>query len=166
MAPEPPLDENDREDLVAYLDGELDAQEARALEARLHLNPEARQEADSLKRAWDMLDYLPRPEPSADFTHRTIERLTAQQMPARRNWRGWAFRAGWAAGLLFTFIAGFAFTKNHLQRRHADLDQHLARDLNLVEHLPAFEHVDDIDFLHKLANPNDADMFGDERTDL
>lgn len=169
MAQQQPLDENDREDLVAYLDGELDEQEARALEARLHIDPNARQEAESLKRAWDMLEYLPRPEPSPNFTHRTIEKLTAQQLVAaqqKQGVRGWLFRAGWAAALVGAFLAGFAATKNHLRHRQVDLEQQMARDLNIVENLRAFENVDDIDFLHKLANPNDQDLFGDERQEL
>lgn len=169
MPQQQPLDENDREDLVAYLDGELGEQEARALEARLHIDANARNEAESLKRAWDMLEYLPRPEPSPNFTHRTIERLTAQQLASaqqKRGVRGWLFRAGWAAAIFLAFLAGFAATKDHLQRRQVELDQQLARDLNIVENLRAFENVDDIDFLHKLANPNDQDLFGDERQEL
>lgn len=162
-----PMNENDREDLVAYLDGELGEQEARALEARLHLDPKARQEAETLKKAWDMLDYLPRPEPSPNFTHRTIERLTAQQLATGQlGWRGRLFRAGWAAAVLLAFVAGFALAKQYLQHRQADHDQQLVRDLNIVENLRAFETVDDIDFLHKLANPNDPDLFGDERAEL
>ena len=42
MAKLPPLSNEDRENLVAYLDGELDAKAARALEARLNLDAEAR----------------------------------------------------------------------------------------------------------------------------
>jgi len=34
-----PLDEQERADLVAYLDGELGGEAARALEAKLSLNP-------------------------------------------------------------------------------------------------------------------------------
>lgn len=62
-------------DLVAYLDGELDPADARRVEARLAADPAARARADALQRAYDLLDYLPRHEPSPDFTSRTLERL-------------------------------------------------------------------------------------------
>jgi hypothetical protein len=64
-------------ELVAYLDGELDPAAARKVEARLAKDPAARARAAELKKSFDMLDYLPRPEPSANFTSRTLEKLPA-----------------------------------------------------------------------------------------
>ena len=69
------FNEKERADLVAYLDGELEGEPARALEQKLALDPDARAEADGLKRTWDLLDFLPKSEPSPDFTHRTMDRL-------------------------------------------------------------------------------------------
>ena len=99
----PPLSEPEREDLIAYLNGELDEDKTRAMEATLSLDPRVRAEADALRSAWDMLDYLPRPEPSPSFTHRTLERVTKQAVTTRvsgRRWRPWAVAAGWAAAVL------------------------------------------------------------------
>src|SRR5262249_15358697 len=64
-------------DLVAYLDGELDPADARRVEARLATDPEARAKATALKKTFDLLDYLPRPEPSPHFTTRTLPQLPA-----------------------------------------------------------------------------------------
>ena len=76
---EPPDDEIDdgtmTEDLVAYLDGELDPDRNEAVEAKIGIDPTARAEADALKKTWDLLDYLPKPEPSPSFTERTLSRL-------------------------------------------------------------------------------------------
>src|SRR5262245_5206366 len=72
----PPADPFEAE-LVAYLDGELDPAAARRIEARLAADPEARAKAAALKKTFDLLDYLPRPEPSPTFTTRTLERLPA-----------------------------------------------------------------------------------------
>src|SRR5205807_3086423 len=84
--------EKERADLVAYLDGELEGDAARALEQKLALDPAARAEADDLKRTWDLLDFLPKSEPSPNFTHRTLDRLrpvaTASQ-PVSRRGRPW-----------------------------------------------------------------------------
>ncbi len=64
-------------ELVAYLDGELDPVAARKVEARLASDPVARAKAAELKKTFDLLDYLPRPEPSPTFTTRTLDRLPA-----------------------------------------------------------------------------------------
>jgi hypothetical protein len=62
-------------ELVAFLDGELDVRENEAVEAKISLDSTVRAEADALKRTWDLLDYLPRPEPTASFTERTVSRV-------------------------------------------------------------------------------------------
>ncbi|VTR94588.1 Uncharacterized protein OS=Blastopirellula marina DSM 3645 GN=DSM3645_08206 PE=4 SV=1 [Gemmata massiliana] len=64
-------------ELVAYLDGELDEPAARKVAARLAADPEARVRAAALKKSFDLLDYLPKPEPSANFTTRTLELIPA-----------------------------------------------------------------------------------------
>src|SRR5689334_20855707 len=64
-------------DLVAYLDGELDAVAARKVEKRLATDPAARAKAAALKKTYDLLDYLPQPEPSATFTTRTLDKIPA-----------------------------------------------------------------------------------------
>jgi hypothetical protein len=65
------------EELVSFLDGELDADATDRLEARLQRDPKLRAEAESLKKTWDLLDFLPRPEPSESFTEKTMSRLQA-----------------------------------------------------------------------------------------
>jgi hypothetical protein len=71
---EPPPDPFEAE-LIAYLDGELDPVAARKVEARLARDPAARARAAELKKSFDLLDYLPKPEPSPNFTSRTLDKL-------------------------------------------------------------------------------------------
>jgi hypothetical protein len=63
--------------LVAYLDGELPEEQARQMEQRLAADPELRRRALLLKKTYDLLDYLPLPEASPDFTTRTLEKVPA-----------------------------------------------------------------------------------------
>src|SRR4051794_5032043 len=105
------LNDEERANLVAYLDGELDETSARALETRLSQDPRARAEADALRRTWEMLDYLPRAEASTNFTHRTLERLAVQTAPqpltrAVRRLPWWLLAAGWAAAVLLAAGGG------------------------------------------------------------
>src|SRR5262245_3790048 len=64
-------------ELIAYLDGELDAAAARKVEAKLAADAELRKRAAALKKTFDLLDYLPRPEPSPTFATRTLDKLPA-----------------------------------------------------------------------------------------
>src|SRR5262245_61836252 len=113
MADRPPLNEEELANLVAFLDGELDEESARQVEAKLSLDPTARAPADALRRTWDLLDYLPRPEPSPQFTNRTIDRVSALRPQATasqavRRRRPWLIGLGWAAAVLLASTTGFA----------------------------------------------------------
>lgn len=91
-----PLSDDDKADLVAYLDGELDDEATQALEARLSQDPVARAELESLKQVYGLLDYLPRPEPSQSFTHRTMERLSLADRPRETGKMPVPHRVAWA----------------------------------------------------------------------
>jgi anti-sigma factor RsiW len=163
------LNDQERADLVAYLDGELDSEAARALEARLSRDPRVRAEAEELRRSWDLLDYLPKPTPSDAFTHRTLERLSGslqtQRAPAwRRPWPRWAILAGWAAVLLLAAGAGWGVARWQSAGRadRAALEEEVARHLPVIENQGLFANVDDLTFLRALDHP---DLFGEDETD-
>ena len=63
------------EKLVAYLDGELPEGDARDVESSLASDPAMRAEVEKLNRAWELLDLLPRPHASSDFSSRTLTTL-------------------------------------------------------------------------------------------
>ncbi len=162
MAEPSPLNEQDRADLVAYLDGELKGEASRKIETQLALNPDARAEADALKRTWELLDFLPRTEPSPDFTHRTISQITpirAGQTASTtaRQWRPWLLGAGWAAAVLLAATAGYSGTRILTPKQPGE--QELVRDLMVIENKRLYDLAEDIDFLRQLDSPN---LFGEE----
>lgn len=61
------------EELTAYLDGELSANAAADLEARLVNDESLRQRLAELRKAYDLLDDLPLSTPRQSFTQTTIE---------------------------------------------------------------------------------------------
>ncbi|HTU93798.1 MAG TPA: hypothetical protein VMF69_27205 [Gemmataceae bacterium] len=147
-----PLNEQERADLIAYLDGELHGEAARALEAKLSLNPAARAEADVLRRTWGLLDFLPRPLPSLRFTHRTLERLSPLRIDEQRRWRRWrtsCLGLGWAAALLAAGWVGYSS-----YNRLVPGERPLLQDLHITE---------DPDFRRALEAP---DLFGDKASKL
>jgi anti-sigma factor RsiW len=161
MADPSPLSEHERADLVAYLDHELTGQAARRVEARLNLDPAFRAEAQALKQTWDLLDHLPHPEPSASFTHRTLERITVSKPPVptgRFGRKPWVLGVGWAAALLVATFGGFAGFDAFVPRDPSPTE--LAKDLRLIENKRLYDLIDDLDFLQELDH---TDLFGDEK---
>lgn len=160
------MNEQEREDLIAFLDGELDEEKSRTVEARLTLDTAFRAEADAMKQAWGLLDYLPQPEAPIDFTNRTLEKLNLQQMRssilAERKLRpGWLPGFAWAAAVLLAVLAGggLAAVLWKPQANPEELHSNMVRYLGVIEKLHLYEHVDDFDFLQKLDQP---DLFGHE----
>jgi anti-sigma factor RsiW len=109
MADTQKLTDEERQELIAYLDGELDEETARTVEARLQRDPRARQEAEDLKKTWEMLDYLPQSRASGTFTTRTLTQLQFRRQKARKAQKllRWVGMAGWAAGLLVVGLLSF-----------------------------------------------------------
>jgi anti-sigma factor RsiW len=155
MAERAPLTEQERADLVAYLDGELRGEAARAMEAMLNLRPEVRAEAESLKRAWDLLEFLPRPEASPRFADRTLSRLAPTQKPWRIS--RWLMGSGWAAAVLAAFAAGWGGYAWLAPLRPGERE--LVHDLRIIENYRYYEPAGDMKLLQQLGQP---ELFGEE----
>lgn len=150
--PAEPLNRLD-EDLVAYLDGESDADSARRLEQLLEGNPDARGRLRGLERAWDALDELPLSRASESFASSTVEMIALSEMrdsadERSRAWLQRLARAGLAALMLAAIASlGYAITTRVAARRDGQLLEHLP----LVERLDQYRQVDDPEFLRALA---------------
>jgi anti-sigma factor RsiW len=164
MADHPPLTDADRADLVAYLDGELDPAAQQRVEERLSLDPRTRAEADALKRTWDLLDHLPRPEPSPEFSTRTVDAVSALRPPAKPSAiPGWVRHAGWAAAVLAAAAIGY-FAPGAKAPRPAppaelENDPLYAQDPRVIEHLPLYLAADNLPYLLAL---DQSDLFGED----
>ena len=143
-----PLDE----ELVAYLDGELDAESGRRIEALLATDPDVRRRLQSLERTWELLDELEAAPVGVPFTQTTMEMvaLAARQdieqsqaeAPRRRRRRLLIVVAALLAAVLVGFVAVAQF----------DPDRQLLQDLPILENLDEYRQVESIDFLHQLDN--------------
>jgi anti-sigma factor RsiW len=189
MAKMAPMSEEERAELVAYLDGELPKPAAQALEAKLNTDPRLRAEVDTLRSTWEMLDYLSKPEPSANFTSRTLDRVSAirpvsrasrvsrasavsrasvvSYAPgARQRWRPWAFGVGWAAAVLVAAVIGYgggqwlgSRTRQSEPRDAIDVQPQLVKDFRVIENRRLYENADDMSFLKALLDP---ELFGED----
>jgi anti-sigma factor RsiW len=148
----------ERSNLVAYLDGELNEAEARAIATKLTKSATARRELELLEKTWELLDHLPRPQASDDFTGRTlteIQRISTEggrfESAVRQTTQRVLRVAVWVAVSLLTVGVGYAITHWAWPNPTA----RLAHDLSIAEHLDEYREVGDFDFLEILAHSSE-----------
>src|SRR6201999_3829165 len=83
------LSGDERGNLIAYLDGELDESTARTIEQKLARSDVARHDVEMLVRTWDLLDLLERPRVTQEFTTRTLALAQAEKQPSRLSQFDW-----------------------------------------------------------------------------
>ena len=147
------LPQEQRDNLVAYLDGELNDETTQGIEQSLARSAKVRQEVEALRVTWDMLDHLPRTRASDEFTEKTLSTIKTgdihQQVPdtTRRNRaRNGVVWAVGAAGLVLAAGLGF-FATNRWVSTEAD---DLVRELPVIERFEVYTEVGSVEFLREL----------------
>lgn len=154
MSIEPSLP-NDKlaEQLVAYLDGELDAEASRRIEELLATEPKVREQLHRLQRSWDLLDRLPRAEVEPSFTQTTVEMIALaevaeqQEEQATLPKRRMGLAAAWMTAFAAMTLAGFCVTRVMWPSPNGPLLQ----DLAVIENLDIYQPTRDLDFLRKIS---------------
>ena len=148
------LTDHERANLVAFLDGELEEEDAQGLETKIARSPSARKEVEALEKTWTMLEWLPRVEAPADFTDQTISRIHSQQMRAELIEGGLkrvvviaAKVIGWVASVAAAVAIGFV----GVRYAWPDPTRKLIEDLEIVENLEALREIPDIKFLDDVS---------------
>ena len=143
-----------RQRLVAYLDGELSAEESRAVEAELASDELVRRELQQLDRVWNALDALPRATVDDQFTRSTVEMITLQAkqeveqltaaLPVQRRRRGYRMTAVCLAALMLgIFLARGMATRS---------DRRVLAALPVIYQYDALRQFRDIEFLRQLRS--------------
>ena len=147
----------ERENLVAYLDGELSEPEHQALASKLTYSISARREAEALEKTWELLDTLPRPQASPEFVSRTLasvqgltnldDRIADVARVTARNLTGFLALAAAAGAVVAIGYAGARWA-------WPDPSARLLRNLPIAESLDDYRAVGDFEFLEQLdAHP-------------
>jgi anti-sigma factor RsiW len=156
------LSNDDRENLVAYLDGELNDDEAAVIERLLAENPEARAEAEMLTRTSALLDELPHTSASQEFTARTLSAIQVARVDEeapRMWWQKWSAPARRGAAiavavcaLVWAGLVGYWSTTKWVP----DESEQLVRDLPVIENVYKYSEVENVAFLRALES---SEMF-------
>jgi anti-sigma factor RsiW len=146
----------ERDNLTAYLDGELEEGQVTEIERKLATSEVARREVEILSRTWDMLNLLPRVNVSEEFSRQTmsIARQSEGQLLLNKSkvWllqaRRLAFLAVWGVALCAAGMIGFRITN----RLIPDESRLLVEELPIIENIDNYREVGDVEFLRQLKS--------------
>ncbi len=140
------------QEIVAYLDGELDPAAAARVERRMAEDPRYNARLNRLEKAWDLLDTLGRTEADDSFTHSTVAMVALKaeddvhagaKATGRKRSLAW-LGLGTAAVIA---AAGAYFVVD--QRLNRD-NRELVRDLPVIERVDEYRNIESVDFLVEL----------------
>jgi anti-sigma factor RsiW len=152
IEPNPNPDESDHEQLVAYLDGELPAEDRRQVEQRLADDEGYRERLKELDAAWELLDELPRADVDDTFTRTTVAMIAlaaaedVQRDHRGRRWRRWLAWSSTAAVLLAAALVGYLLARGRLDRPN----RQLVRDLPVIENVDVYRYAESVQWLETL----------------
>lgn len=153
-----------KEDLVAYLDGELPDESASAVERTLVEDASVRRDVEQLSRSFDLLDLLPTSRASDGFAEKTLTAIRTQARVASsetaeedvpvgqpsdlpRTAIQWSLRAAAFLGLMFVATVGF----NGAFRQNSEPIDELLSEFPLIQRLDEYQEIGDVKFLNQLS---------------
>jgi len=151
-----------KDNLVAYLDGELNEQDMQELDEVLVKQPDARANVEQLRQTWDLLDVLPRPAITEEFSAQTLATMQVirdEEPPPPSPWpRRGLLAIVWAVALSVSGVAGVLLA----DRLQPDPTHILIEQLSVVERLESYREIGDLEFVKALADtarfPRDTEL--------
>ena len=150
--------------LVAYLDGELEAEKCHDVETKLARDDKFRRRLNELEKAWDMLDELPKTVADEKFVRSTVEMVAieakdeAETARERSVWPRRVSLLSIVAMVMFAAFLGYRAVEEYAGQK----DDALARDLPVIENLDLYRRLDDVDFLRQI---HDEGLFEEDTKD-
>tara|TARA_Y100001934_G_scaffold136766_1_gene165097 strand:- start:427 stop:927 length:501 start_codon:yes stop_codon:yes gene_type:complete len=140
------IDSDEYDELVAYLDGELDEASCERLEAQLLEDEALQKKLNELSKVWDMLDSLPKVPAAEEFTKSTMEMAvvsTKRQITGTSGKRLLSLRI---LLLCAAVLSGF-FVSRWMQQ---DNDRMLVEDFEVIDNLDLYRVGGSVEFLEEL----------------
>ena len=158
-----PRKPNHVEQLVAYLDGELNDEQSAEIEERLRKDAKLRQMTEDLDRTWGLLDVLEPVVAGEEFSRRTLKTITATgSVPLHRGlgtfgsvlssiisrqalvWFGIGVM-GTLCGLGVVALRGTSEESSHAEQ--------LLRQIDVLQRYPEYSIIPDVNLLRQLRLP-------------
>lgn len=155
----------EKEELVAYLDGELPDEVASRVEKSLVEDARVRRDVEQLTKTFDLLDLLPTSQASDGFAEKTLTAIRTQadtpkaestdkeatSAKSRSDYSQraivWGIRAAAFLGLLFVATIGF----NGAFKQNSEPMDELLTELPLIQRLDEYHEIGDVEFLKSLS---------------
>lgn len=144
------LNADQREDLVAYLDGELPDEKSQQIDEIIARSEVARHEVEALARTFELLDVLPTVKASDEFAAKTLTSLKAVEQPfvlTEQSWFKYLRRTvlivGWGAMVVGAGWLGFQISRNWIPNPNEEV----LADLAVIENLDRYQEVGEYEFL-------------------
>jgi anti-sigma factor RsiW len=147
------MSKEQRENLVAYLDGELEDQAAREIEHVLASSPVARHDVDMLSRTWDLVGELPGVSVTQEFTSKTLDSIAASRGGPKVDPEAISRNTRRVLGLAMAgVILGAAGTTGFLatQRWIPNEAEEILNDFEILMEFDKYREVGDLEQLRKL----------------
>jgi anti-sigma factor RsiW len=154
-----------KEELVAYLDGELPDEAASRVEKSLVDDAAVRRDVEQLTKTFDLLDLLPASQASDGFAEKTLTAIRTQsgeQKPestkddtsvekTQPNYSlratVWGIRAAAFLGLLFVATTAF----NGAFKQNGEPIDELLTELPVIQRLDEYQEIYNVEFLKALS---------------
>ncbi len=143
--------------LVAYLDGELDDEDRRAIENQLMEDADCKRRLRMLQQSFDLLDELPQTSAGPDFARTTVEFIAvsaSQEMQILERRKPWRVSATFL-GLLVATVSSFALGAFITHERWSETQNDRWQDLAVAEHLRSYSQIKseaELRFIEALAS--------------
>ncbi len=155
------------EQLVAYLDGELNDEQSAAMEKRLSENPKLREAADELDRTWSMLDVLGPVTVGEEFSQKTMQTVVTTCSLSEQSSRPsfgkllFSFATGQALvwfgiGVLGTLV-GLGLAGLRSPSKESIQAMQLLRQIDMLDRYPQYSIIPDVESLQQLQFPPQTD---------
>ncbi len=141
-----------KDNLVAYLDGELNERDMQELDDVLTRHPDARADVEQLRQTWDLLDALPRPAVTEEFSAQTLATIQVIRDDEPAEASSWARRGllaiVWTVLLSVSGVAGVLL----VDRWQPDPTDSLIARLSVLERFEAYREIGTVEFITALAD--------------
>jgi len=140
--------------LVAYLDGEVDAQTRRDIETRLAADPEFHRQMIELEESWKSLDLLEIVHTDKEVLKTTMELLAINAQKDAEAARPRTPKDGnlRLATLLGALLCAAGLTYWTVAAMVPNPNQQLLQDMPIIENMEYYKPVGSMEFLEKLMN--------------